>query len=148
MSNWIRAECPSLEIWVAGVSSGLRMLVTSCCRATVCTTTAIADWKLGSVATTSGLWTSTLSDAGELKPAFARMRSARPASPEAMSASESDRVPIQPPRNTMRATNASQPKVARFQWRALHPPARAARFRLGGVSMLSKATLVRLVGNA
>lgn len=131
MSNWTSAECRSLDSCVAGDSSGFRTFVTSLFSETIWTTPAIAAWKLGSDARTTGLWIRTLSVARSWKSASARMCRALAASPEAMPVSLRGFEPAQPPTRIAAAANASHPNAARFQWPALQPPARAARFRLG-----------------
>ena len=72
--------------------------------------------------------TSTLSVAGVLNPADARIACARAVSPVACSASVSFTVPAALPRTTAATTKTIQIAVAVFQWSALQRPARWARF--------------------
>jgi hypothetical protein len=74
------------------------------------------------------LWKRTLSPAGAVMPACSIIRSAFAASPEAPSDCFIWTWPARVPSPIEIPANASQPKSARRRWRALHDPARPARF--------------------
>ena len=74
--------------------------------------------------------TSTASDAGVLKPALARICSARAVSPVDCSDTDSLCVPSAVPTPIATATKATHTATAVFQCAALHRPARAARLRV------------------
>ena len=71
----------------------------------------------------------TFSTAGIGEAAVLQMRSARPHSPTAASASDCERVPAMPPTATHSATNATQPSTARQRCSALHRATRTTRAR-------------------
>src|SRR5262245_38126395 len=100
-------------------------------------TSATAALNAGSVADSELPWTRTLSSAGRWKPA-SRIRSIRPDSPGPGAFGSIDFMPARPPSPKATITNASQPKVAVFQWSALQRPIRAARLLdlVGGMSFL------------
>jgi hypothetical protein len=125
MSNCTRAECPSFATWVFD-SSGFCTLVTTGKAETALITSPTTTEKPLSRFVSVFDWTSTLSVAGRLKPALARMCSAVAASPEAVSSCFSVVEPAAVPRSTAAAANASQPNVARFQCAPLHAAARDA----------------------
>src|SRR5919204_3910017 len=125
MSNWISCACRSLEISPA---APVRRFVTWGIERSVAITALTLARKAGAVAWSDCERTSTASLAGVLKPAPARIRSARAASPVAYSASESLCVPAIRPALVATATNRSQIAAAAFQCSALQRPARAAKF--------------------
>ncbi len=51
-------------------------------------------------------------------------------------------VPAMPPSAKATRTNASQPKVAVFQWSALQRPIRAARFRVLAMEVMASRPFV------
>ena len=124
-SRFTIAEWPSAETWPGFPAAyGLWTLVTTEIAESRRTTSATAARNAGSSALRARLWTSTVSPAGCLKPS-SRIRAARPDSPGRVSVSPSCLVPSAPPITTAATTNASQPKIAVFRWRALQRPIRA-----------------------
>ena len=127
IANSTRAAWRSLEIWSAlPASYGDPTFWTSSSFEILATTSATPALKAGSVADSDRLWTRTLSSAGFLKPA-SRILSIRPDSPGPGLFGSIDFMPARPPSPKATITNASQPKVAVFQWSALQRPIRAAR---------------------
>src|SRR5919198_5671125 len=128
MSNWTSCACPSLEISPA---APVRRFVTCGIERSVAITALTLARKAGAFAWSDCERTSTASLAGVLKPAAARICSARAASPVAYSASESLCVPAIRPALIAKATKRSQIAAAAFQCSALQRPARAAKFDEG-----------------
>ena len=138
IANSTRAAWRSFEIWSAlPASYGDPTFWTSSSFEILATTSATPALKAGSVADSERLWTRTLSSAGFLKPA-SRILSIRPDSPGPGLFGSIDFVPARPPSPKATITNASQPKVAVFQWSALQRPIRAARLLdlVGAMSFL------------
>ena len=131
MSKFTIAEWPSAEIWPGlAAAYGLSTFTTTETADTRRTTSSTAVRKAGSSAVSVLLSTSTVSPAGWSN-ASSRILAARPDSPGRVSLSPSCLVPIAPPITTAATTNASQPKIAVFRWRALQRPIRAAMLVLG-----------------
>lgn len=125
MSNSINCAWRSVEICPA---APVRRFLTSARPRRVEATEETAERNCRSDVVSVPDLTNTLSAAGVLKPALASIRSARAVSPVPCSESDSLCVPTIWPSTTATATNTSQIAVAFFQFRALHRPARAARF--------------------
>ena len=128
MSNCTSAECLSFEIWPAAPgASGERTSSTFRSSFSRVTTRAIVCRNAGSLVVAVCDWTRTLSAAGCENPASARICCALADSPVDCSASVSLTEPTADPTTIAATTNASHPKVAVFQWAALHFAARAAK---------------------
>src|SRR5690349_1087198 len=125
MSNCTSSERRSAEIWPAACA---RRFVTCGIVRRAPATSATTALKAGASAVSVFDWTSTLSDAGVLKPALDRIACARAVSPVPCSESVSLTVPAALPRTTATTTNPIHRNVAVFQWPALQRPERAARF--------------------
>ena len=123
--NWTRAERRSAEIWPASPAPyGERSDCTFGCLRTASTTSPTTARNGGSSAVAERDCTRTLSPARWLNPAEVRICSAFFVSPEAVSASESERVPTNDPTAIETTQKTSQPITAVFQWFALQRPAR------------------------
>ena len=103
------AECPSFE------TAPRRTCRTTAIRETRATTSSTAASKAGVPAVAVRLWIRTLSFAGRVKPA-SRIRFMWPDSPGPAAPGSTFLTPTRPPRPNATTTNASQPKVAVFQW--------------------------------
>src|SRR3954454_3757961 len=143
MSNSTSAECPSADTRSAfPAASGDSTFMTFGCDSSLRVTSCTTARNSALDATADALCTSTSSLPGCLNPLF-RIRWASPDSPGPVAVRERDFVPTIPPIANATTTNASQPKTAFFQCRALHRPTRAARFsRFAETDMLPSLSLL------